>query len=138
MSKSAYIKLVSGSKQETVTLDGVKELLDSYRQIRSKTGQQLGWDYEEASFPYEVKEQEQDGVPYLLLKGKKPELYNYLIMGVSQEEETDTPYIQVVLPKNATEGDCAKGNEFSKFLAQQLKGELHLFNGRVMYYNSRK
>ncbi len=138
MSKSAFIKLVPGSKQETITLDGVKELLVSYRQIKSKTGQQLGWDYEEASFPYEVKKQEQDGVPYLLLKGRKPEQYNYLIIGVSQEEATGIPYIQIVVPKNATEGDLAKGNEFSRFFAQQLKGELHLFNGRIMYYNNRK
>ncbi|MBA4601207.1 DUF1885 family protein [Thermoactinomyces sp. AMNI-1] len=138
MGKSAFIKLVPGSKQETVTLDDVKALLDSYCDIKSKTGKQLGWDYEEAAFPYDLEKQEQDGVPYLLLKGRKPEQYNYIIMGVSREEESGTPYIQVVLPKNATEGDWAKGNEFSKFIAQHLKGELHLFNGRVMYYNNRK
>lgn len=138
MSKSAFIKLVSGSKQDTVTLDDVKSMLDDYRQIQRKTGQQLDWDYEKVAFPYEVLEQQQDGVPYLLLKGKKPELYNHLILGISQDKETGTPYIQVVLPKNATEGDRAKGNEFSRFIAQQLKGELHLFNGRIMYYNNRK
>lgn len=138
MSKSAYIKLVSGSKQETIHLDDVKKLLDTYCEMTSLTGKQLGWSYEAAAFPYEISIQEQDGTSYLLLKGKNPNLYNYLIIGTSQEEESGIHYIQIVLPQNATHGDLAKGNEFSKFFAKQLKGELHLFNGRIMYYNNRK
>lgn len=138
MSKSAYIKLVSGSKQETIHLDDVKEMLDTYCEMTRLTGKQLGWSYEAAAFPYEISKQEQDGISYLLLKGKNPDQYNHLIIGASQEEETGIHYIQIVLPQNATHGDLAKGNEFSKFFAKQLKGELHLFNGRIMYYNNRK
>lgn len=47
-------------------------------------------------------------------------------------------YIQLVLPEGSTHGDKAKGNEFGKHFAKKLKAELHLFNGRVMYYNPRK
>lgn len=138
MSKSAYIKLVPGSKQETIDLDGVKQLLDTYCEMTGLTGKQLGWSYEAAAFPYEVSHEEQDGISYLYLKGKSPDKYNGLIIGTSKEEASGVHYIQIVLPANASHGDLAKGNEFSKFFAKQLKGELHLFNGRIMYYNNRK
>lgn len=137
MSKSSYIKLVAGSKQSTVTLDEVKNLLEYYVDMTTKTGQQLGWQYEAAAFPYEMAQQSQEGIPYLLLKGKSP-LYHHLVIGVGTEQETGVSYIQIVLPSQATHGDLAKANEFAKFLAKQLKGELHLMNGRIMYFNDRK
>ncbi|MBH8598015.1 DUF1885 family protein [Thermoactinomyces sp. CICC 10523] len=138
MSKSAYIKLVKGSKQEDISLEEVKKLFLYYQEMVSLTGKQLGWGYQEAAFPYDLQEREQDGIPYLLLKGKKPSHYYGLIVGVAKEAETNIPYIQIVLPDQATHGDTAKGNEYGKFLAKQLKGELHLFNGRTMYFNDRK
>jgi hypothetical protein len=138
LNKSAYIKLVKGSAQTEVTLADVKELLVRYQHMTSLTGQQLDWDYQAAAFPYTIEEQEQDGVPYLVLKGTEPLLYRGLVIGVSQEEDSGTPYVQLVLPEQATHGDLAKGNEFSKYIAKQLKAELHLFNGRIIYYNPRK
>lgn len=60
------------------------------------------------------------------------------------ESEAESPegnkrhFIQFVLPEGATHGDKAKGNEFVKHFAKKLKAELHLFNGRVMYFNPRK
>ncbi len=138
MSKSAYIKLVKGSKQNEITLEETKNLLNYYQEMTSLTGQQLGWDYQSAAFPYEMEEREQDGIRYLLLTGKNPTKYAYLMIGTGQEEGTGIHQIQIVLPSNATHGDKGKANEFSKFLAKQLKAELHLFNGRVMYFNERK
>ncbi|WP_089966863.1 DUF1885 family protein [Lihuaxuella thermophila] len=138
MSKSAYIKLVEGSKQNEISLEDTKNLLKFYQEMTSLTGQQLSWDYQAAAFPYEMEEREQDGIRYLLLTGKNPAKYYYLMIGTGQETETGTHYIQIVLPDNATHGDKAKANEFSKFLAKQLKAELHLFNGRIMYFNERK
>jgi Domain of unknown function (DUF1885) len=138
LSKSAWIKLVTGAKQTEITLAEVKDLLHHYIEMTSLTGRQLGWDYQEAAFPYELEEREQDGIPYLLLKGKNADLHRYLIVGVGQESVSGTHYIQIVLPDGATHGDKAKGNEFAKYLGKQLKGELHLFNGRIMYFNERK
>jgi hypothetical protein len=138
LSKSAWIKLVTGSKQTEITLSEVKDLFHYYIEMTSLTGRQLGWDYQKAAFPYELEEREQDGIPYLLLKGKNADLHRYLIVGVGQENGSGTHYIQIVLPDGATHGDKSKGNEFAKYLAKQLKGELHLFNGRVMYFNERK
>jgi hypothetical protein len=138
LKKSARIKLVQGSKQSSITLHEVKVALEQYREMLTKTGQQLGWNYQEAAFPYDMEEREQDGIPYLLLKGKQPNLYSHLVVGVGREQESDIHYIQVVLPENATHGDKAKANEFCKYLAKTFKGELHLFNDRIMYYNERK
>jgi hypothetical protein len=129
---------VNGSKQNQITLDEVKQLFSYYREMTSLTGKQLGWNYQDVAFPYELEEREQDGIPYLFLKSKDPALYHYLIVGVSHENETGIYYIQIVLPDQATHGDKAKGNEFAKFLAKQVKGELHLFNGRIIYFNNRK
>jgi hypothetical protein len=138
MPKSAFIKLVDGSKQKEITLEQVKELLLYYQDMTQKTGEQLNWDYQNAAFPYEMEEKEQEGIRYLFLKGKDPDLYKYLIIGVSQEEKSNIPYVQIVLPDQATHGDLAKGNEYARFLAKQLHGELHLFNGRIQYFQTRK
>ncbi|MBA4494301.1 DUF1885 family protein [Paenactinomyces guangxiensis] len=138
MSKSAYIKLVKGSKQSEITLEETKNLMLYYQEMTSYTGQQLDWDYQEAAFPYEMEEREQEGIHYLLLTGKNRQHYNYLMIGTGQEKETGPHYIQIVLPDRATHGDKAKANEYAKFLAKQLQAELHLFNDRIMYFNERK
>lgn len=136
MSQSAFIKLVKGSKQQNTSLEEVKGLLDHYRQMTGNTGNQLDWDYQDAAFPYELQEQKEGETNYLLLKGKDPHHYHYLMVGIGVENETQ--YVQLVLPSNATHGDKAKGNEFSRYLAKSLGGELHLFNKRIMYFNKRK
>lgn len=136
MSKSAYIKLVSGSKYETISLDQLKDLLQYYQEMTEYTGKQLNWDYQSAAFPYEIIEKEQSETKYLLLQGKDPHLYKYLMLGVDQGE--DTHQIHIVLPTQASHGDQAKANELSRFLAKQVHGELHMFNGRIMYFYKRK
>jgi hypothetical protein len=136
--KSAYIKLVSGAKQREISLAETKQWLHHYQEMTALTGKQLDWDYQTAAFPYDLEEREQDGLPFLLLQGKQPEQYYYLMMGTGQEEETGHHYIQIVLPERATHGDQAKANEYATFLAKQLQAELHLFNGRIMYFNERK
>ncbi|MCZ0754251.1 DUF1885 family protein [Anoxybacillus sp. J5B_2022] len=133
MSTHAYIKLVPASKKKTITLEDVKELFHTYQAMMKKTGEQLGWGFENASFPYQIVEAD-GNEQWFYLKGTT-DRYHSIIIGVGQEEET--PFIQVTLPNSATHGDKGKANEFCKFLAKQLEGELHLFNGRVMYYYKR-
>lgn len=48
MSQSAYIKLVTGSERDSITLEEVKELLQTYIEQTSKTGQQLDWGVRES------------------------------------------------------------------------------------------
>ena len=137
MSSSAYVKLVEKSKQQTINLDDVKHLIHYYEEITGKTGKQLGWEYEAAAFPYHVEEREKNHQKYFLLKGLEEE-YRYIIVGVSEQSNmAGHSQIQVVLPEGSTHGDKGKANEFCKFLAKQLNGELHLFNGRIMYYYKR-
>jgi hypothetical protein len=139
MAKSAWIYLVEESTQQTITLDDVKAALERYVEMTARTGKQLGWAYADAAFPYEIAEQEEDGRRFLLLKGKDPHLYQYLLLGVnSPSAERKAPHIQLVLPTGSTHGDVAKANEFSRYLAKTFQGELHSFNGRVMYYYPRK
>lgn len=141
MAKSAYIKLVEGSSLQGVSLNQVKEKLGLFIEKTTRTGKQLGWDYASAAFPYSVEERTSEGEKWLLLKGREPRLYKYLLIKVDpgQEKENASPScIQVVLPEEATHGDTAKANEYSRYLAQSFQGELHLFNGRVMYFNPRK
>lgn len=141
LGKSAYIKLRQGSKQQSITLNEVKELLDMYTKRTSKTGEQLDWEYEDSALPYSIEERTENGTKYLFLKKADP-LYNYLIIGVGSEntDGEEVNYVQIVLPNedNITPGDLAKGNEFAKYFAKYLKGELHLFNGRIIYNNDRK
>lgn len=138
MKKSAYIKLVEQSTKTEITLSEVKELLETYIGRLKKTGEQLDWDYASAAFPYTMEEREQDGIPYLLLTSTEEDLYRYLWLGISKEEDTGQTYIQVVIPENATHGDVGKANEFCRFLAKELKAELTMFNQRVMYFQPRK
>lgn len=144
MVRNAYIKLVPASKQEKITTDEVKELFKYYKEITGKTGEQLGYKYDEDAFPYEIKEKDGGKGKWFYLKSEKPD-FNMIMIGVDEEEIEDEngekrtqSYIQLTLPETATIGDKAKGNEFCKFLAKKLEGELHLFNGRVMYFYKRK
>jgi len=141
VSKSAFIKLVDGSSSATVDLQDVKKELSRYVEMTTDTGKQLDWEYAEAAFPYTMEEKQTDGTRWLLLKGKEPQLYKHLIVGVNTgtlEAVRSVPHIQIVVPDGATHGDTAKANEFSRFLARSFQGELHLFNGRVMYFYPRK
>jgi hypothetical protein len=139
MSQNAYIKLVAGSTVPTLTLDELKEKLLHYREQLSLTAKQLGWEYDDAGFPYTIETKPEGENKWFYLKGTNP-LYKYMVMGVGSSTENDEErhFIQVVLPHDATHGDKSKGNEFCKHLGKQLKAELHLFNGRIMYFNPRK
>ncbi|WP_042456007.1 DUF1885 family protein [Neobacillus dielmonensis] len=144
MALNALIKLVPASVQQTITIEDVKELFQYYKTITAKTGDQLDWEYENAAFPYEIKETAEGKGKWFYLESDQ-ERYSYILIGVDkgssknadgQEEIYD--YIQVTLPEQATYGDKGKANEFCKFLAKKLQGELHLFNGRIMYFYTRK
>ncbi|KIL41189.1 hypothetical protein SD70_09215 [Gordoniibacillus kamchatkensis] len=141
MSQSAYIKFVPGSAVATLTIDELKQQLLEYKDQLAKTGSQLGWEYDEAGFPYTIESKPEGEGKWFYLKGKTA-LYRYLLLGVGKEEQAGDGeplcYVQVTLPEDATHGDKAKGNELCKHLARLWKAELHLFNGRVMYFNPRK
>ncbi|KRE51899.1 DUF1885 family protein [Paenibacillus sp. Soil724D2] len=139
MAQSAYIKFVTGSTVAALTLDELKERLLHYREQLSQTSKQLGWEYDEAGFPYTIETKPEGEGKWFYLKGINP-LYKYIVIGVGNEQnqEKEQHYVQVVLPDDATHGDKSKGNEFCKYLSKLLKAELHLFNGRIMYFNPRK
>ncbi|MFE8703704.1 DUF1885 family protein [Cytobacillus sp. FJAT-54145] len=144
MASNAYIKLVPSSAKDHVTTDELKELFNYYKEITAKTGEQVSWGYNDASFPYEIKEKpEGKGTWFYLFSNN--DRYQAILLGVDKEvvkdedgTEREQTYIQVTLPELSTYGDKGKANEFCKFLAKKLQGELHLFNGRVMYYYPRK
>jgi hypothetical protein len=144
MGNSAYIKLVEGSATQETTLEDVKNKLNHYIEMTSKTGKQLDWGYSNAAFPYTIVEKQEAQGTWFYLKGKDSKLYKYIMFGIGQEapategEQKTRHYIQVVLPKGSTHGDKGKANEFCKYLAKEYKGELHLFNGRIMYFYPRK
>lgn len=140
MSQSAFIKLVEGSAASSLSLDEVKELLLKYREQLALTGRQLGWEYAEKAFPYTIETKPEGEGKWFYLKGAEAS-YRYIVFGVGSEKTedgTERHFVQVVLPGEATHGDKAKGNELCKHLAKLLKAELHLFNGRIIYYNPRK
>lgn len=139
MAKSAFIKLVEGSTQQDLTLDDVKEKLEHYMAMTNHTGKQLNWEYADAAFPYTMEVRSQENLQWLFLKGKDERHYKYLMIGIgTSRDETQAPSIQLVVPDGATHGDTAKANEFSRYLAKAFQGELHLLNGRIMYFNPRK
>ncbi|WP_408605268.1 DUF1885 family protein [Bacillus timonensis] len=130
--ENAYIKLVPASNTQNIALDDVKNLFNYYKEITSKTGRQLDWNYDDAAFPYQIKEINQENNWFYLKSDHQK--YNAIVVGVDQEviegENGDVisqSYIQVTLPGNSTAGDKGKANEFCKFLAKKLEGELHLF-----------
>jgi hypothetical protein len=129
MKKSAYIR-----RDEAISLSDVTETLDHYREMLRNTGKQLDWDYEAAAFPYTMEEKTTDDSSYLLLTGNDSAQNNHILIGVGQQEADGRHYIQLVLPEDATTHDVAKGNEYAKYIAKQLKGELELFNGRIMAF----
>ncbi|WP_261133835.1 DUF1885 family protein [Bacillus sp. Marseille-Q3570] len=137
MSSSAYVKLVAKSKQQTITLEEIEKLIHYYIEITNKTGEQLNWEYGSAAFPYSIEQRKNGSGTYYFLKGNTS-AYHYMLVGAGNDDEgSEYTYIQIVLPEGATHGDKGKANEFSKFLAKKLDGELHLFNGRIMYYYKR-
>lgn len=139
VSQSAYISLVQGSKADSITLDGIKEQLHQYREQMALTGRQLGWDYEDAAFPYAVEQKPEAADVWFYLKGTHP-LYRHIVFGTGQRQEEDKaiPFIHVVLPDDATHGDKSKANELCKWIGKRLLAEVKLFNGRTLYFNPRK
>jgi hypothetical protein len=139
MGQSAFIKFVDGSTVSSLTLEDLQGQLMHYKEQLALTGKQLGWEYDDVGFPYTVETKAEGKDKWFYLKGKNA-LYKYIVMGVGNEiaNEKERHYIQVVLPDDATHGDKSKANEFCKHLGKQLKAELHLFNGRIMYFNPRK
>ncbi|RXY99419.1 DUF1885 family protein [Fictibacillus sp. S7] len=137
MQENAYIKLVPASKQQTISIDEVKDLFHYYKDITSKTGSQLGWQYGESAFPYTIEEKSHAKGQWFYLNSNDKMRFKYIMVGVDNEAGS-IPYIQVTLPEGFTHGDKGKANEFCKFLAKHLDAELHLFNGRIMYYYKRK
>ncbi|MBG9793879.1 hypothetical protein ABD76_15810 [Paenibacillus dendritiformis] len=138
MSQSAFITFVEGSAVPSVTLDELKEQLLSYRHQTSLTGEQLGWEYADAAFPYTIETKPEQEEQWFYLKGTSPQ-YHYIVFGTGTKEGAPPrSRVQVVLPEGSTHGDKAKGNELCKYLAKKWKAELTLFNGRIMYFNPRK
>lgn len=145
MAKSAYIHLVDQSTTPQADLEDVKKKLEDYVRKTTKTGEQLGWDYAGAAFPYTIVEPEEGKGKWFYLKGNDPQLYKHLIIGVGSKsvttedgQEKERHFIQIVLPDDATHGDKGKANELGKFLAKAYQAELELFNGRIMYCYPRK
>lgn len=144
VAENAFIKLVPSSAKQNITIDEVKELFHYYKEITEKTGDQVDWSYEDTAFPYEIKETEEGKGKWFYLHSNH-ERYNLMVIGIDKEvvhdendEEKILTYIQITLTEQSTHGDKGKANEFCKFLAKKLMGELYLFNGRIMYYYPRK
>ncbi|WP_281887946.1 DUF1885 family protein [Paenibacillus sp. YYML68] len=139
MAQSAYIKFVNGSAVSSLTLEELRGQLEHYRDQLARTAKQLDWEYDEAGFPYTIESKPEAENAWFYLKGKNT-LYKYIVLGVGSEKNGDTEqhYVQMVLPDDCTHGDKSKGNEYCKYLAKLWKAELHLFNGRTMYFNPRK
>ncbi|WP_084786835.1 DUF1885 family protein [Bacillus tuaregi] len=144
MSSTAYIKLVPASIKQTITMEELKEMLEYYKEITTKTGEQLSWPYSQAAFPYEIKEEINNHKTVLCLAATQ-DRYHSIWLSIEQSQAVNTntdeapqTYIQLLLSNRSTHGDKGKANELSKFLAKKLQGELQLFNGRVMYYYKRK
>lgn len=141
MASSAYINLVPKSSKKTLTIQDVKELLTYYKEITEKTGKQLGWEYSQAAFPYEIKETPEGQGQWFYLKAKE-DRYKMILIGVGSQaandgEDEPLSYIQVTLHDLSTHGDKGKANELCKFLAKKLEAELKLFTGSIMYYYKR-
>lgn len=137
MAESAFITLVEGSTKETLTLDDLKNELNHYVAMNTKTGEQLGWEYAEMAFPYTIEQKPEGEGKWFYLKSTEPRLYRYIMLGVKQNEEGQTQ-VQITIPDDALQGDKSKANELCRYLAKQFKAELILFNGRTQYFNPRK
>ena len=145
MSSSTFIKLKDGSVKNDITIEDVKDMIDLYNQSIIHTSKQLAWDYQDSAFPYVLKETNEGKQQWFYLYSEKKG-YHLMAIGVDYEyikmpddnSDQKIPYIQISLSKHSTNGDKSKANEFAKFLSKKLKGELHLFNGRIIHYNLRK
>ncbi|MCP1124880.1 DUF1885 family protein [Bacillus sp. 3103sda1] len=129
--QDAFIKLVPKSKQQSISLEDVKQLFHYYKTITAQTGQQIGFTYSSTAFPYEMVDTS-DTTLYLK---SNHERYHSIYVGIGIENEQS--FVQITLPPSATFGDKGKANEFCRFLAKKLEGELQLFNGRTMYFYKR-
>ncbi len=130
MPKAATLIL---NEENAITLEEVKAQLRRYIDMTQHTGEQLGWDYAAAAFPYTIEDDPEKRGQWFVLKGKNPN-YRTIIIGMGKNEQNQ-PVIQIILPNGATHGDIAKGNEFTRYLGKALKAETRLFNGRTMYFN---
>ncbi|MGN1401863.1 MAG: DUF1885 family protein [Bacillus sp. (in: firmicutes)] len=140
VSESAFIKLVPQSAIQTITIEELKDLFRYYRNITTKTGVQLDWDYSGHAFPYEIKETSDSAGKWFYLSSAE-DRYHLIALAIDQETTRDghiQTYIQVSLAGTSTYGDKSKANEFCRFLAKKVQGELHLFNKRIMYFYPRK
>ena len=122
----AFITLVPKSNQQSVSIDDIKQLFHYY-----KTVVQINYAYTNTAFPYDIL----DTSTTTLKLQSTHDRYDSIYVGVGIEKEQS--YIQISLPPNATFGDKGKANEFCRFLAKKLEGELQLFNGRTMYFYKR-
>ncbi|MBO9130324.1 DUF1885 family protein [Bacillus sp. 165] len=135
MNQDAFIKLVPNSAKQTITLQDVKTLFSYYKEITFQTGQQLGWNYGDSAFPYKMIDTSEST---LQLKSDHDRYHTIFVgVGTEQAKEEEQHFIQITLPATATFGDKGKANELCRFLAKKLNGELHLFNGRIMYFYKR-
>lgn len=139
VAQSAYIKFVQGSAVSSLSLEELQQYLHAYKEQLALTGEQLSWVYENAGFPYIIETKPESDGRWFYLKGQDS-YYKYIIMGLGSEQTEDgnIHFVQVVLPDGSTHGDKAKANEFCKHLSRKLQAELHLFNGRIMYFYPRK
>ncbi|WP_068774493.1 DUF1885 family protein [Paenibacillus sp. FJAT-26967] len=139
MSQSAFIRFVTGSTLSSLTLEELKEQLSQYKLQLARTGEQLGWEYDAAGFPYTMETPPEAEGKWFYLKGTSSR-YRNIVLGVGSriKEDKEQHYVQVVLPDTSSHGDKSKGNELCKYLARQWKAELELFNGRTMFFNPRK
>ncbi|MFC0523976.1 DUF1885 family protein [Pontibacillus salicampi] len=136
MTESAYIHLVHEGTVTDTDIDHIAQLLIDYQTSSQKTGEQLKWDYVNASFPYEVEHRILQDTPYLLLRGTN-EKYGYILIAVISKDN-NLPFIQIALPLGSTHGDKGKAVEFSKYINKRVGGKLILFNNRIMYAYKRK
>lgn len=144
MATEAYVKLVPSAAKEEVTIDEVKQLFHLYKKIAQKTGEQVDWEYDDTAFPYEIKENE-DGAGKWFYLSSTHNRYRMIVISIGTEiirdeedREVEQAYVKISLPNSSTFADKGKANEFAKFIAKELKGELHLFNDRIMYFYPRK
>lgn len=135
MSKNAYIKLVNGSNKQSITISEVKGLLRDYSELNKKTGKQLDWIYDHYAFPYHITETLAGEGKWFYLTA---EAEGYYLLAVAVDKDEDGEYVQVTLSEKSTFGDKAKAVDFCKFIGDKLKGEVHLFNEKVMYFYPRK
>ena len=143
MTLSTFIKM-KGSINDDITIEDIKQLINQYRQSISHTSEQLAWDYSKTAFPYFLKVTDEGKHNWFYLYSEEKD-YHMIAIGVDyeytqtpDENKQRVPYIQISLSQHSTIGDKSKANEFAKFLSKKLKGELHLFNGRIIHNNLKK